>query len=197
MNSAARTTLSLAAGIAVLALNFTVAAPAEAQSVRAELLAGAERGQAVQSGGREHRGHGQNRRSNHGHGGRHGRHNDRHHNRHKNRHDNRHHDRGGHHGQDHYYESGYYKARQRKARSYASEAVAQAREARRLGLYTDHPRWSLNFDRHYRWALDRPPRKLEREHYDRAAKLRELRAYHYGHNHGHRGHRRHGPYGRH
>jgi len=182
MISATRTTLSLAAGIAVLALNFTVAAPVEAQSLRAEILAGAERDHAVQ------RGHGKNRRSDHGPAAHRGRHHDR---------------RGGHHGQDNYYESNYYSAKRRKARNYASEAVAQAREAHRLGFYPDHPRWSLNFDRHYRWALDRPPRKLEREHYRRAAKLRELRAYHYRYNNrynnrhknGHRG--RHGPYSRH
>ena len=63
----------------------------------------------------------------------------------------------------------------RAARRYAAEAVDQAREARRLGRYPDHPRWSLSFERHFEWALRASPRKMEREHYRRAAQLREWR----------------------
>ncbi|MGB0515177.1 MAG: hypothetical protein ACPGJE_10100 [Wenzhouxiangellaceae bacterium] len=180
MNSAARTPFSLAAGLALLALNLAAPEPVEAQSVRAELLAGAERDHTGYGSGHKPRGH-------------HDRHYDRHHSRHHNR--GKHH--GGHDDDNYYYESKYYKAKHRKARRYARQAVDQAREARDLGFYPDSPRWSLNFDRHYRWALDRPPRRLERENYRRAAKLRDLRAYHYRYGDRHGRHYRHGPYGHH
>ncbi|MDT8449546.1 MAG: hypothetical protein RQ847_05165 [Wenzhouxiangellaceae bacterium] len=71
------------------------------------------------------------------------------------------------------------------AHLYAEKAVRQAREARRLGYYSDHPRWSMSFERHFRWALETSTRRLEREEYRRARKLRELRAY-YNDRHRHR-----------
>lgn len=77
----------------------------------------------------------------------------------------------------------------RQARRYAAEAVDQAREARRLGRHPHHPRWSLSFERHFDWALGVSDRALEREHYRRAAQLREWRreAAWYGHGrHGYR-----------
>lgn len=82
-----------------------------------------------------------------------------------------------------------------KARRYASIAVDQARQARRMGIFPDHPRWSLDFDRHCRWALHADPWKLEREIRRRDRALREWRSgyrYGYGNDYGH-----HAPYGRH
>ncbi len=63
----------------------------------------------------------------------------------------------------------------RQARRYADVAVSQAREARRLGWYPDHPRWSLRHERHFRWALRADAHRLDREIRRRAARLRELR----------------------
>lgn len=61
------------------------------------------------------------------------------------------------------------------ARRYAAVAIRQAHKARALGYYPDHPRWSLNFQRHYRWALHADAYRIEREIRRRARKLRELR----------------------
>lgn len=83
-----------------------------------------------------------------------------------------------------------------KARRYASIAVDQARQARRMGIYPDHPRWSLNFDRHCRWALHADPWKLEREIRRRDRQLREWRRYGYGYGYGH-GYRHGAPHDRH
>jgi len=83
----------------------------------------------------------------------------------------RHH--GGHDDQYHY----------ANARRYAANAVRQARRARHFGYYPDHPRWSLNFQRHFEWALRTNTYKLEREYRKRARKLRELQRhdnYRYG-----------------
>lgn len=65
------------------------------------------------------------------------------------------------------------------ARRYAASAVRQARQAHHLGYYSDHPRWSLNFQRHFDWALGADAWKIEREARNRARKLRELRHAHY------------------
>jgi hypothetical protein len=70
--------------------------------------------------------------------------------------------------------------RDRRAHRYAGIAVDQARAARRLGWYPDHPRWSLNYERHLRWALGHGGWRLEREIRKRAARLRELRMHHHG-----------------
>lgn len=70
--------------------------------------------------------------------------------------------------------------RNRRAHRYAGIAVNQAREARRLGWYPDHPRWSLNYERHLRWAVGQGAWRLEREIRKRAARLRELRMHHRG-----------------
>jgi len=72
------------------------------------------------------------------------------------------------------------------ARRYAANAVRQARRARNFGYYPDHPRWSLNFRRHFEWALHTNAYKLEREYRKRAHKLRELQRhanYRYGYGH--------------
>jgi len=73
--------------------------------------------------------------------------------------------------------SDYAQHRYDNARRYAANAVRQAREARRLGYYRDHPRWSADFQRHFEWALGVDAWKLEREARKRAVKLRELRRY--------------------
>ena len=69
------------------------------------------------------------------------------------------------------------------ARRYAANAVRQARRARHFGYYPEHPRWSLNFQRHFEWALHTNTYKMEREYRKRARKLRELQRhddYRYG-----------------
>lgn len=66
------------------------------------------------------------------------------------------------------------------ARRYAAGAVRQARQAHQLGYYSDHPRWSLNFQRHFEWALRADAWKIEREARKRSQKLRELRHAGYG-----------------
>lgn len=63
------------------------------------------------------------------------------------------------------------------ARRYAANAVRQARQAHQLGYYPNHPRWSLNFQRHFEWARGTDSYRLEREARKRARKLRELRRY--------------------
>lgn len=68
------------------------------------------------------------------------------------------------------------------ARRYAASAVRQVRQAHQLGYYSDHPRWSLNFQRHFEWALRADAWKIEREARKRSRTLRELRQsrYEYG-----------------
>lgn len=75
------------------------------------------------------------------------------------------HNRGTEHRQHHY----------DNARRYAAAAVRQAREAYNLGYYSDHPRWSPDFQRHFSWALRADAWKMEREARRRAKTLRELR----------------------
>ena len=73
--------------------------------------------------------------------------------------------------------------RYNNARRYAATAVRQAREACDLGYYSDHPRWSLDFQRHFNWALRVDAWAIEREARKRAKALRELRRaarYEYG-----------------
>jgi len=72
-----------------------------------------------------------------------------------------------------------------RARRYAAKAVDQAHQARRLGVYPDHPRWSLNFERHFRWALHADRWETEREMRRRARQLREWRHSEYGRQGGH------------
>lgn len=67
-----------------------------------------------------------------------------------------------------------------RARRYAATAVDQARQARRLGFYPSHPRWSLNYERHFRWALHAELRETEREIRRRAHQLRKWRRHAYG-----------------
>ncbi|MGK7294997.1 MAG: hypothetical protein ACNS61_04095 [Candidatus Wenzhouxiangella sp. M2_3B_020] len=66
-----------------------------------------------------------------------------------------------------------------QARWYARKSVDQAREARRLGVHFDHPRWSMSYNRHFEWALRADGYELEREIRRRARKLREIRSYGY------------------
>lgn len=161
---ATKTTLiAAAAGLMLAAL------PADAGPSRAELLAGDDpRVAHPAAGGRDAR-HARDRyrrdqdhdarehqgsRHDGGHGRKHGRSHEREHGR--NRNDNR----------QHHYAS---------ARRYAANAVRQARQAHQLGYYPNHPRWSLNFQRHFEWALGTDSYRLEREARKRARKLRELR----------------------
>ena len=51
----------------------------------------------------------------------------------------------------------------RMANWYARQAVAQAREGRRLGCASDHPRWSTSFQGHYRWAYGATRQQAIRE----------------------------------
>ena len=148
-----------------LAASLLLGSAAVASSPRVELLAGASRSETVievrhDQGSRDER---------------------RHDGRHDGRHDNRYDNRPGY-GYDNRGRNGDYQYRQ--ARRYAAEAVDQAREARQLGFYPDHPRWSLNFERHFNWALGASERALQREHYRRTAQLRKWRhqAAYYEHN---------------
>ncbi|GAB4175235.1 MAG: hypothetical protein Kow0020_10860 [Wenzhouxiangellaceae bacterium] len=81
---------------------------------------------------------------------------------------------------DHYTDKAYVRARR-----YAQRAVEQARAARRLGVHPDHPRWSLNYHRHLRWALHQPRRVLKRELRIRDAQLEQWRRdlWYHGHHH--------------
>ena len=82
-----------------------------------------------------------------------------------------------------------------RAHRYAATAVRQAREARSLGYYSDHPRWRTGYQRHYRWALQASPHRIEEETRRRARKLRELRTW--GHGFPSWADHRHGPHCRH
>jgi len=115
------------------------------------------------------------------------RHNNRHNNRHPNRHINRNHNSsrldGPGHRSRHAGHTEYRDHRYNNARRYAATAVRQAREACDLGYYSDHPRWSLDFQRHFNWALRVDAWAIEREARKRAKALRELRRaarYEYG-----------------
>lgn len=69
------------------------------------------------------------------------------------------------------------------ARRYAAAATRQAQEACDLGFYSDHPRWSVDFQRHFNWALRADAWEIEREARKRAKELRQLRhhaRYQYG-----------------
>lgn len=107
--------------------------------------------------------------------------------------------RGGHHhgpkhrgyGDEYRYDHGHGHALRERAHHYAATAVRQAREARALGYYSDHPRWRTGYQRHYRWALQASPYRIDEEIRRRARKLRELRSWgpawddhRYGHRHG-------------
>ncbi|NKI33660.1 hypothetical protein HFP89_00585 [Wenzhouxiangella sp. XN79A] len=118
-------------------------------SVRLELLEAAGSSQAVKVGYR------------HGHRG------PRHHRDHRS---GRRHDGYG-------YDHGHYLREQ--AHRYATTAVHQAREARALGYYSDHPRWGTGYHSHYRWALQARPDRIDEETRRRARKLRELRSWGY------------------
>lgn len=137
-----------------LAASLLFGSAAEAASPRTELLAGVGHNETVIAVR-----HGQETRYD-------SRYNSRYDGRNDNRHDNR-------------YDKGYNNRHEgqayRQARRYAAEAVGQAREARQLGFYPDHPRWSMNFERHFNWALGVSQQTLQREHYRRSAELREWR----------------------
>lgn len=106
-------------------------------------------------------GHG-HRRQNSNHGGRHGHRGGRH---------------GGHRGYDGHRGYGHGHAIRERAHRYASTAVRQAREARSLGYYSNDPRWRVGYERHYQWALQARPHRIEDETRRRARKLRELRSW--------------------
>ena len=150
---------------------------------RLDLLAAAGSTQAKSVHDRGRHGHGSahdHRRQNANHGGRHG-----------------HRGGRGHHGGDAYrdhrgYGYGHGHAFRERAHRYATTAVRQAREARGLGYYSDHPRWRVGYDRHYQWALQARPHRIDEEIRRRARKLRELRSW----GHGWSDHR-HTPYCRH
>lgn len=72
-----------------------------------------------------------------------------------------------------------------QARRYAAKAVDQARQARRLGVFPSHPRWSLNYQRHFRWALRADRREATSEIRRRAHQLRKWRQYGHGSYGGH------------
>lgn len=176
-----RSTLHRFALFVPLASTLWLASPLQAgDSPRMELLEAAGSSQAVQ-------------KVHHRHGSRGGRHGHRHddgydydYGRRGHGHDRRH---GRHPGRDHGH--GHY-IRER-AHRYAETAVRQAREARALGFRSDHPRWRVGYYRHYHWALQARPFRIEEETRRRARKLRELRTWGYGHapwDHG----RRHGGY---
>lgn len=158
-----------------LAASLLFATAAEAATPRAELLAGTAHTEVVlevrhDRGSRHGRGHDYGHDTGYGRGDYRRGHSD---------------DRGHYDNRGHYDKGGRRDGREyRQARRYAAEAVDQAREARRLGLHPDHPRWSLSFDRHFNWALGMSNQALHREHYRRAAQLREWRrqAAWYGHN---------------
>lgn len=114
------------------------------------------------------------------------------------------HGRGGphrgpkHRGHGSRYDYGHGHALRERAHHYATTAVRQAREAHALGYYSDHPRWRTGYQRHYRWALQAAPYRIEDEIRRRARKLRELRSWgppwaESRHDYGHR----HGPHCRH
>ncbi|AKS43340.1 hypothetical protein [Wenzhouxiangella marina] len=65
--------------------------------------------------------------------------------------------------------------RSHRAREYASQATAQAHSAHRRGCRVSGPRWSLDWDAHYRWALDARPRELDRETNRRSERLNRCR----------------------
>jgi len=160
-----------------LAASLLLGSAAVASSPRVELLAGASRSETVIEVRHDQGSHNERHID-----GRHGsRHDNRHDNRRGSRHDNRYDNRPGY-GYDNRGRNGDYQYRQ--ARRYAAEAVDQAREARQFGFYPDHPRWSLNFERHFNWALGASERALQREHYRRTAQLRKWRhqAAYYEHN---------------
>jgi len=155
---------------------------AAGDSVRVDLLAAAGSSQAVN--GKYRHGHGGPAPRDHRRGG---------------------HARGPkHRGYDRGYDYGHGHALRERAHHYATMAVRQAREARALGYYSDHPRWRTGYQRHYRWALQAAPYRIDEEIRRRARKLRELRSwgpgrtnphydprYEYGDSH------RHGPHCRH
>lgn len=80
--------------------------------------------------------------------------------------------------------------RRERAHRYAARAVDQAREARSLGYYFDHPRWSTRYRNHLRWALRARPEQLRREIRQRERRLTELR--YEAHRYGYRGDRYYG-----
>jgi len=90
------------------------------------------------------------------------------------------HDRGRDWRLDHYRQ-----AKAQKARRYANQASAQVHSAWRLGCRVSGPRWSRDWDDHFRWALHAHPRKLHREIERRERHLQECRASHrFGWDHG-------------
>jgi len=175
--------LKLALALAVPLASNLVAEPVSAgDSVRLELLAEAGSSQAGSNHAKYGRGHSDRRhevgheRGRHGHG-RHGR-------------------RGGPgHYREQPYDYGHGNFVRERAHRYARTAVNQAREARALGYYSDHPRWRMGYHRHYRWALQASPYRIDEEIRRRARKLRELRSWgQYGPGWGDH---RHGPHCRH
>ncbi|MBY6204771.1 hypothetical protein [Halomonas denitrificans] len=173
--------LKLALALAVPLASTLLAEPVTAgDSVRLELLAEAGSSQAGSNQakyGRGHSGHrhdvGHDRRRGHGHGR-----------------------RGGHgHYDERHYDYGHGNFVRERAHRYARTAVGQAREARALGYYSDHPRWRMDYHRHFRWALQASPHRIDEEIRRRARKLRELRSWgQYGPGWGNH---RHGPHCRH
>lgn len=189
MNTRIRTRLLTRALPVASALWLVATSAAAADSPRMELLAAAGSGQAVQVHGRhdgrndgrydhdrrDHRGRDDRR----GHAPNHRRH------------------PGPGYRRDHGYgyDHGHGNAIRELAHYYASTAVRQAEEARALGFRSDHPRWRTGYQRHYRWALQASPARIDEEIRRRAEKLRELRTWGYGRapwdRHGRRGYHPH------
>ncbi len=66
-----------------------------------------------------------------------------------------------------------------RARAYAAQATAQAHSARRLGCRVSGPRWTRDWNDHFHWALDRQPKRLQREIDRRDRHLYECQARHH------------------
>lgn len=145
--------IAAAAGLMLAAM------PADAGPSRTELLAGHDSRVGHLADGVRNAQHTRDRHGRHQYRDARGRQRSRHDGGHGRNHDNR----------QHHYAS---------ARRYAANAVRQARQAHQLGYYPKHPRWSLNFQRHFEWALGADSYKPEREARKRARKLRELRRHH-------------------
>lgn len=159
-HSARRPAILLTALAAVLMIGSTTAQAGD--SARLELLASAGSSQAIKVQYRhDGRGNGHGDRRNGHRNGQHGRNH-------------------GHRGYDRHDRGHFGHPIRERAHYYASTAVRQAEEARALGFHSDHPRWRTGYQRHYRWALEASPYRIDDEIRRRARKLRELRSWGYG-----------------
>ena len=84
------------------------------------------------------------------------------------------------HGHRQHRRSDWHAEQRDRAHRYALRAVEQAREARWYGYDFNHPRWSTNYRRHFRWALDASRKELRRELRKRERRLRDIRIESYG-----------------